>query len=285
MYPMIITAEINMNKCVSILSDLNTIKSIHKNKLKKALVCLFVLSLAIQTYSNIPRWPLGEELTYKVKWSIFRLGTLRLRVNDTLRIDDKLVYHVQFFIDSNPLLFFVNHHSVYESYFGDQFRSHLFRFDERIDGVLYHAVYQFDYTDSLIAIELTDEKDSTRQIHKHIPLTDSIYDGTALLYYLRSCAGRMKTDTLLFLSNDKVEKAVVRFSRRVYPLKVGSLENRLSSFYLDGSIFEKTVAGLTGYFQAWIAADEQRPPLKARLKVFIGYITIELEEWNGWQPM
>jgi hypothetical protein len=283
--PMIITTETDMNKCLSLLSDLNIFKPLRKSCLLKMLVYLFVLFFPIQIFSGMPRWPVGEELTYKVKWSIFRLGTLRLKVNDTLHIDDKLVYHVQFFIDSNPLLFFVNHHSVYESYFSDRFHSHLFRFNEKIDGILYRAVYQFDYTDSLIFITLTDEKDTTHQIRKRVPLTESIYDGTALLYYLRSYAGQMKTDTLLFLSNDDIENAVVRFSRRKYSVKIGSLENSLSSFYLDGRIFEKTVAGLTGRFQAWIAADDQRPPLKARLKVFIGYITIELEEWNKWRPM
>ena len=174
----------------------------------------------------------------------------------------------------------MNHHSVYESYFGDQFHSYIFQFEEEIDGIPYHAVYRFDYSDSLISAELTNGRDSTQQIHKHISITDRIFDRTALLYYLRFHAGKMKVDTLQYLSNGNIAKAVIRFSRRLYSVKIRSLNCKLSSYYLDGTNYEKTVAGLSGRFQAWIAADEQRFPLKAKLKVFIGHVTIELEKWN-----
>ncbi len=254
-------------------------------KFKSVLAYLAVFSLPMQVlYSNL-KWPVGEELTYKVKWSIFRLGTLCLKIDDTLRIDDDLVYHVRFVIDSNPLLFFINHHSVFESYFSDHFNGYLFRFGEKIDGIPYNAEYRFDYSDSLIFVELTDGRDSTRQIQSTIRFDKNVYDGTALLYYLRFHAGEMKTDTIQYLSNDRIEKAVVRFNHRSHPVYVPPSNKTLSCYYLDGRIFTKTVADLTGYFQAWISTDRQRVPIKARLKVFIGYVTIELEKWKMWQPL
>ena len=253
--------------------------------IKRLFVCLVIFSLPVQALSSDPKWPVGEELTYKVKWSIFRLGTLRLKIDDTLRIHDDLVYQVRFIMDSNPLLFFINHHSVFESYFDDDFNSYLFRFGEKIDGIPYDAEYRFDYSDSLIFVELTDGRDSTHQIRSMVPFDESVYDGTALLYYLRFHAGEMKTDTIQYLSNDHIEKAIVRFNHRSHPVPVPSLNKTLSCYYLDGRIFTKTVADLTGYFQAWISADRQRVPVMARLKVFIGYVTIELEKWKMWQPL
>jgi hypothetical protein len=252
---------------------------------KRILVCFAIFFIPIQALSDDLKWPVGEELTYKVRWSIFRLGTLRLKVDDTLRIHDDLVYHVRFIIDSNPLLFFVNHHSVFESYFSDHFNGYLFRFSEKIDGIPYDAEYRFDYSDSLIVVELKNGRDSTNQIQKNIPFDKTVYDGTALLYYLRSHAGEMKTDTIQYLSTDNIEKAVIRFNHRLHPVSVSSLNKTLSCYYLDGRIFTKTVADLTGYFQAWISADRQHVPITARLKVFIGYVTIELEEWKMWQPL
>jgi hypothetical protein len=253
--------------------------------IKTVFVCLAFFFLPVQVFSGDLKWPAGEELTYKVKWSIFRLGTLRLLVDDTLYIHDDLIYHVRFIMDSNPLLFFIDHHSVFESYFSDRFDGVLFRFGEKINGIPYDAEYRFDYADSLIFVELTDGRDSTHQIRTTIPFDENVHDGTAFLYYLRFHAGEMKKDTIQFLSNDHIEKALVRFNHRLYPISVSSLNRTISCYYLDGRIFTKTVADLTGYFQAWISTDRQRVPVKARLKVFLGYVTIELEAWKMWQPL
>jgi hypothetical protein len=254
-------------------------------KIKSVLVCSILFFLPVQIFSGDLRWPVGEELTYQVRWSIFRLGTLRLMIDDTLRIHDELTYHVRFVMDSNPLLFFIDHHSVFESYFSDHFNGVLFRFDEKINGIPYDAEYRFDYVDSLIFVELMDGRDSTRHIRETIPFNENVFDGTAFLYYLRFHAGELKKDTIQFLSDDRIEKAVVRFNHRSYPVSVSSLNRKVFCHYLDGRIFTKTVADLTGYFQAWISTDLQRVPIKARLKVFLGYVTIQLEEWKMWQPL
>jgi hypothetical protein len=249
------------------------------------LICLFVLSFPVRLFSEIPDWPEGEEFIYSVKWSIFRLGTLRLRINDTLRVQGEKVTHTQFFIDSNPLLFFINHHSVYESYFDDRFNTLYFRFDEKIDDVPFDAEYRFDYSDSLISIQITDEKNPSNQIRKAIRFEKKVYDGTALLYALRFHAGASRSDTVRFLSNDRIETVIIRFNSRSFPVSVRFQKNPVLCHYLDGRVFEKTVAGLKGKFQAWISTDWQRVPVMARLKVFIGHVTIELEDWKMWQTM
>lgn len=46
----------------------------------------------------------------------------------------------------------------------------------------------------------------------------------------------------------------------------------------------KGIAGITGPFKGWFAADKQRVPLKAELKVFVGSVKVELEDWKGWEP-
>ena len=87
-----------------------------------SIILIFLIFPSI-TFSNKNAFQLqiGEELTYKVKWSFIRLGTLKLQVVDTLMMNKTFVYHIKLFIDSNPLLFFVNMHSVYETFIDNEF--------------------------------------------------------------------------------------------------------------------------------------------------------------------
>jgi hypothetical protein len=121
-------------------------------------------------------WKIGEELTYGVKWSFIRLGTLKLQICDSLIIDNTFVYHVRLQIDSNPLLFFVNMHNVYNSYLNENLQLHLFYAEEKIDNVTYKAEYRLDYSDSLIHIDMTDIKDPAKTIKKSVPFQETVLE-------------------------------------------------------------------------------------------------------------
>ena len=96
---------------------------IKKIKLRYYYICLLFFSLSIATGSkntihsldNSFQWQIGEELTYKVKWSFIRIGTLKFQVRDSMFIDGNPVYHIKLFLDTNPLIFFIDMHNVYES--------------------------------------------------------------------------------------------------------------------------------------------------------------------------
>ena len=77
------------------------------------------------------KWQIGEELTYKVSWGFIRLGTLHLSIEDTVKIDGTPTYFTKLKLDSNPWLFFVNMHSVFESYLTPDTYSRLFICEER----------------------------------------------------------------------------------------------------------------------------------------------------------
>jgi hypothetical protein len=44
--------------------------------------------------------------------------------------------------------------------------------------------------------------------------------------------------------------------------------------------------GLGGKFEGWFSADDSRVPIKARMKVYLGNINIELKKWirTDWTP-
>ncbi len=230
------------------------------------------------------KWQIGEELTYKVKWSFIRLGTINVQVCDTLTMDDTFVYHVKLFIDSNPLLFFVNMHNVYESYITEDFKLHLFVSEEKIDGITYLAEYRFNYTDSLIHTTMTDMEKPEITIKKDDPLDVTLLDGTSMIFYARANSINSRTDTLTSFFASKRGKVAINFKGKNGKTKIKALKKPMESYYVDGIVRMKGIAGLTGPYKGWFAKGDQRPALKAEMKVFIGSVKIQLEKWVGWEP-
>jgi len=230
------------------------------------------------------KWKIGEQLTYKVKWSFIRLGTLKLEIADTSVVEGTLLYHVKLHIDSNPLLFFVNMHNVYDSFINENFQLHHFYADEKIDGKTYKAEYRIDYADSLILINMTDINDTSRTIQKATPFEKTILDGTSLVFYARRQAVSAQKDTVESFFESERGKVAFNFYGKRETVEITALDSPLDCYYIDGKIETRGIAGVTGPYKGWFAADGQRPPIKAELKVFIGNVKIELEDWKKWQP-
>lgn len=258
------------------------------NRLKIITTCMLILTLLpamLLSKNNSFQWKIGEELTYKVKWMFIRLGTLKLQVCDSLQMDNCRVYHTRMFIDSNPLIFFVNMHSVFDSYIDENFYPHLFIADEKIEGVTYKTRYRFNYVDSLIEVRMTDVKDTTHIIEKKLALDEKVQDGMSMIFYARGNVCQQRTDTLTAFYEAQKGKLKLRFKGPGEKIKIGSIEHVLKTYEVDGAAFFKAIAGFGGKYRGWFAADNRRPPLKAEMEVFIGNVTIELEEWKKWKPV
>ncbi len=258
------------------------------NKLHfKTLWCFVSLFLLIFLFSenkaqNKFRWVIGEELTYKVKYGFLRLGTLTMQVVDSVRMDEQKVYKTMVHIDSNPMIFFVNMHSVYESYINENFYPHLFLADEKIDGKYYKTRYRFDYLNKLIDVKMTDLEDTSKIIIKKIPLDEKMQDGMSLIFYARGNVHLAKEETLTAFYEAKKGKIFIRFKGKGDAMKIDALESSQQCYAVDGQANIKAIAGFGGKYEGWFATDPQAPPLKAKLKVFIGYVTVELEAWKNW---
>jgi len=245
---------------------------------------LLFLSPQVQANDKPFQWIIGEELTYKVKWSFLRLGTLKTVVLDSLQMDGRKVYHTQLYIDSNPVLFFVNFHSIYESYINEDFYPHLFLAVEKIDGVKYDTRYRFNYATRQIEVKMTDVEDTTQVIEKLIPLDEKIQDGMSLIFFAR---GNIQTPASLNVKafyNARKGDLVMRLKGAGEKVKIAALPGEVPTREVDGKMNFKTIAGFSGKYHGWFATDAQAPPLKAELKVFIGNVSVELESWTNWQP-
>ncbi|MBN2009274.1 DUF3108 domain-containing protein [candidate division KSB1 bacterium] len=256
------------------------------NTLKAKFFLLTILSIlfASGSYAQTDQfhWKIGEEFSYKVNWSFIRLGTITIEVHDTLRINNNFVYHIQLHIDSNPVLFWVNMHSVYNSYIDEQFRVFLFMSNEDIDNVKYFAEYKFDYDKNLLNINMTSIKDPSQVIVRSEPINETLFDGAAIIYYARTNIEYAHDDTVTAFFEGERGPVSMHFKGANKKIHVDALQKSLPTYYVEGIIGLKAVAGLTGPFKGWFATDDQRPPLKAELKVFVGHVSLELENWQNW---
>lgn len=283
-----IASNINYKKH-KIATPINEVRFIMNviNKTKLLYVILFFILISnlqqrkIFADDNSFKWQVGEELTYKVKWSFLRLGTLKLQICDTMKINSILVYHVKLFLDSNPLLFFVNMHSVYECYIDNKIRPHLFIAEEKIDDILYKTQYRFNYSDSLIFINMTDVNDTARTIEKEMPLDKRIFEGISLVFYARGNVHYKKSETLTAFFNGKKGDVTINFKGKNDPVELDAFDALQETYFVDGQLHLKGIAGLTGPFKGWFAVDNKSPPLKAELEVFLGNVKVELEGWKN----
>ncbi len=230
------------------------------------------------------QWRTGESLTYKVEWSYIRLGTVKLTILDSLQMDSVQVHHVRFTLHSNPVLFFVNMHSVFDCYLDNQLRPiHYVARDIHGEDVR-KAVYNFFYADSFFTIDFSDTADPKAKRHVKLPLTEPVYDGISMAFFARGHIHEQKTDSVTAFLDDNLGMVALHFKGKGEPIRIHAYSQAIPTYFIDGTILMKGIAGVTGPFKGWFAQDAQRPPLRAYLKVFIGNVIVELEKWERWSP-
>ncbi len=256
--------------------------------MKKRLVIICLINILLLSVplkaEDAFQWRIGEKLTYKVKWAFIRLGTVKLELVDTLRVDSVPVRHARFHIDSNPILFFVNMHSVFDCYLDSSARPLKYIASEKIDGKLKKAVYNFYYSDSVFTIDFYSGGATSAYRRKTLPLTETVFDGISLISYSRRHIANPQKKILTAFLDDDLGKVKIDYLGEGESIKIGAIKNKIPTYTTKGTILMKGIAGVTGPFKGWFARDRQRPPLRALLKVFIGNVEVELEKWEGWSP-
>lgn len=244
------------------------------------LICQVTIQSACSEYKLI----IGEELTYKVDWMHLRLGTVKIQVCDSMRMDNQKVYHARFFIDSNPLLFFINMHSQFECYLDENLCPHLFKSEEKVDGNKFDTNYRFDYQDNIIQVKIIDQKDSTKTIEKSIPLDDDVLDGISLIFYIRNNLIIPTEQRLNIIANGEKWPLDLKILDKSKQVQIKLMSKKFVAYEIEGRAHFTSTAGVTGKFRAWFAENPQNIPIMAEFKVFIGHVRMTLESWNNGNP-
>lgn len=254
--------------------------------LKRIIILLFFLSTLLMAQPvNEFKWQPGEKLVYKVDWSFVYLGTVTLSNLGQEFVNGKKTYHIQVVIESNPLLFWLDNQSVYNTYITDSLQVMRFLSDEDMDGVTYNARYDFDYENHNIKLTLFD-KDNPKNIRiKNIDLKPNLIDGIGLIQYARIQSLVAHKDTVSTFIEDKSGDVVFDFSLSKHVVKTDVFPDGINTVYFNGELFITGIAGLTGPFETWYSDDSSRVPIRAYMEVFIGRVEIQLDSWENWSPM
>lgn len=228
----------------------------------------------------------GEELTYVVKYSVMKLGEVRLKIKDKKTIDGKTFYVTYAYIDSYSGIPFVDLHQIYESYVDENLYSDFFKALILGDKYTAYTEYNFDYKKSLIHVKKGKVNppevwtDSTTSADK------KYQDGLSIFYYARMNTAQKKSiDVPCFVTEEKVFTSL-NFYNRPEAISIDAVDYDIACVKLDGETDFVSVFGLTGYFEGWFTDDSAAIPVLAKMKVIIGNITLELKSWKreGWIP-
>lgn len=226
----------------------------------------------------------GEELTYEVRWTFFKLGTIRI----VTRGD----YSSTAYIDSYDDVPFVELHSVHSTQMDSLFRSVSSRSLELVDGRWKGLEYRYDhargmvYVDEIVCAKPADAPSSV--VPKDtIPVgRRDFVDGLSIAFYPRRYVHTGQTVSVPTILYGKLGQTTFDFSADTRNEEIDSHPGPIRVIEVQGSTSVVGVYGMTGGFTGWFTDDSSAVPVKGELKVLIGNVDVELIRWKrgAWTP-
>lgn len=228
----------------------------------------------------------GEELVYVVKYSVMRLGEVKVRVTDRKEVNGKYYYSATANIDSYPSVPFVKLHQVYETMMTPDYYSKNFEGIIKHDDYTSYSKYSFDYDQKIVKIEEGKDNLSAPILDTTITVDKKFQDGLSIFYYARMNSGQDKNAEIPTFIDKKKVQTDIKFENKSEDVSIDAVDYDIDCVHLEGEAHFISIFGLTGDFEGWFSNDEASVPIKAKMKVLLGNITIELKSWKrtGWNP-
>jgi len=242
-----------------------------------ALIVMFLVLLLSALPSQAAFKPItGECLNYDVSWAGIHIGKIQIRVIGAEMDNGKVFYHLRQEMQSNPLLFFIHLKSCHDTWIDENFLPQKFMIRYNDDSTTYRAEYTFDYADSLLNVNI--ERYGQVCSYK-LQLPDNLYDGLGLIFYVRSQVEPDSRDTVWSISEENMGRVVYKFDKKIELISMSAQDEKQPALHMSGRFLFKGIAGLSGGYEGWFSAEYPYFPLKAKLKIFLGSINLELTEW------
>jgi hypothetical protein len=144
--------------------------------------------------------------------------------------------------------------------------------------------YLFDYSNKKLLMEKY--RDSKIVKSRWFDIKKRYNDGSSLLFAARSLLLSKKSLRMPTVIMEDTVNTVVNFSGKQESVSIDAVQYPIKSVYLNGEANWTGIYGLSGRFEGWFSDDEARIPVKAKMKVYVGSVTIELQKWRrgSWQP-
>lgn len=251
------------------------------------MILLVLLSISgSRTFSQSEVFFDGEELYYEVFYSFINIGWVKFTTEKVSGVQDQYICRAKLKSNSSLPLIDINFDFISEIQIKNKrilpikFISYQYK-----DGKRSSEVYDFLYDSSLIKIKRTGYSGSI-EVEKNIKSSTVFQDGLSIFYYARANTNKDLTEYVPVIMQMDTSLMKIDFSTKRTSVEISEFDSEIASVYLEGVSFFTAVFGLTGKFSGWFSNDEARIPLKAKLQVEIGNITLELKSWKHgkWQP-
>jgi hypothetical protein len=223
----------------------------------------------------------NERMQYVVSYLGIRIGTVEVlnRIGGDAEVDETLIRLRTF--SGVPFL------SVYTEFFSRRGEDGYFvtstTFDRSRNQWAYYHASRIDGTSDILVDrgymdresgEIYDVEIDTLQPGFHV------HDPLSFLSILRDSAHMHEPYMLDILIDREIEKINIDPSGSIDVISVRAFRNQTPAYHVDGVIEFEGIHGLSRKYQVWIGADERRIPLHARVRIGIGSVKIELEEYE-----
>lgn len=218
----------------------------------------------------------SEKLNYMVEYGFLTLGWMKVRLEKEIIINGKKVYHIVFYIDSNPDFdFIISLHPIYESYIDAEtlsaVRSRLYT-PEGEDTYL--RMYYFDYDKNIFTSYCI--KNDGRYVLLSKDLPNAAQDGTSMLYLARGLVSNKISGTTVVVINEKFKYAVIKFLNETEEVDVNGEDVNALKIFAQAKF--SGVAGMNGDAYGWFTTDNQSVPLEGKIEIIVGSITVRIAD-------
>ncbi len=254
--------------------------------------CLISLGAAVRSQDNGcvgGVFQPGEILRYRVSWTLFRLGTLTLRAErDTTSTDGsdlKLIMQVE----SNPDLRFIWIQEYNESHVDSKsISTRHFLARHRSGDELTEIRQQYDPATQTARASEVNMNTGAVLISTTTENAPPFVEGPSLLFKTRALSRKVGTVQLPTMTRGEISNTTLEFSGALENLAIDAWgkEIRTRKYHGRADWTGGTSTGLGGDFTGWLSDDDAAVPIRAEMKILIGSIVLELEEWTrpGWVP-
>ncbi|HOV98122.1 MAG TPA: DUF3108 domain-containing protein [Bacteroidota bacterium] len=232
----------------------------------------------------------GEELEYSVHYSLFNIGTIRLKILDRTVHNGKVAYRAAAYIDSNPSLsWLVNLHVHFFTLMDKDVFSYEWSGEDSSNKEISYQRMIFDYHSQKMYFE-KGKKTKNGSLHPYerdtVLISQKSQDGLSLFYFARANVHQQADTTVPTCIENSERKTDFHFFNESKKVKIDEVDYPIDCVHFRGVADFTGIFGLSGGFEGWFSNDCAAVPITARLKVILGSVRVELRKWNreNWEP-
>jgi hypothetical protein len=247
---------------------------------------VLLLSTCNKTFSQYEVFENGEELSYDVYYSFINIGTVSFSTVKTQDINKN--YRCKAIMKSSDLMSFakVDYEFISDIMFYKEEPVPFYSLAlENVKHGKLVQTYLFNYDSLLVHLFKTGISNETI-FDKNIPLNTNYQDGLTIFYFARFSSFKNHESKVPVIINQDPASVDIKYNIKPVEVEIDRIDYPVSTIYVEGYSNFVAVFGLTGEFSGWFSNDNFRVPIKAKLKVQIGNITLELKSWKklNWNP-